>query len=1245
MRITATQIQQWADTRDAQGTLPILIRKLIVETSKPTELAMPGGDSVGQPGWDGVLTVVDGNAWVPTGASRWEMGCDKDVSRKAEEDFKKRTVGHKDAGADSSFVFVSPRRWSKKQSWRGKVKDSSQWLDVRALDADDLEAWLEIAPATTLWLGALLGLTGAGIQSVESYWEAWRTQSRIPLSIEAISAGRESTIQAFREALSKIPTVFAIEADSTGEAAAFACAMLVTLGQPAGAACITHRDGWHYVDTNPQLRILVATSQEIAAARAPKDGQMLIVPTNIGDRSGDFSRRAEHPALERTSLRRPDADRFEKALVEMGEDKADAARYARSTGRSWSVYRRRTAANPAVAHPAWVNDSMARVLTSIVLVGGWNDSRQGDIVCLEAVTGKKYEELESELRYLISLDDSPVVKIGHIWKAKAPLELLYLYAREISGNELTRYFATVEAILAKPDPALELDADKRWMASVYGKVRNESGIVIDSLVDSLVKLSVYAELAQDDRIAAGVTTLIEGLLDGADGERWLSLSGVLQELAEAAPETFLSAIEKSLRRDDTPIGKLFTEGNGDLVFGRNWHTDLLWALEILAWSPRNLARVADILAQLDRWPVQQNLLNRPMNTLISLFRPWWPQTTASDKIRMDCIDRVLQRHNEVGWNLLSALWQQRFLSASANAKPHWRDDDAGAPAPGIDSSVRRFYAEIVERAIVQAAGKATRIAKLIDDFDNFSPEHRHKVINLVGNIRPAPDADLEVVRTAIRKYIGWHNTYNEDGQQSERIFIDSLRRQFDALASANIARRHAWLFENGWVILPDGRAKDHEEETSARELARQEAVHDVFESEAWTGLTELARLAGDPALVGWSVARLGSLIRELSAWALERFSESGNEWHNPLVSGVLHGLGDENRAILMREAAASLPPEDAAAFLSAAPFTPATWNFVESCGDASEQAFWGNIRPQVLFAEGDDLRYCIDSLIQVRRHRTAFVAAHVGPNRGDPDQLLVLLEGIAAGEDSDGPLPDGWHIGEAIKRIAAAQIIPRRQLARLEFAYFRALEHGKGTPNLYAELLSQPAEFMECIALVFRASNAPSEPIDESRRASAEIAWHVLHGGRGVPGRRDDDSVDEIVFDEWISAVRKLAADADRRDITDITIGEWLSACPSDPDGKWPCGAVCELLEREDAAKIRQGFEIGVLNNRGVHGRALDAGGASERKLADHYRNYAKAFLVSHPATASALESIAKSYDLQAVGEDNDANLIREGVR
>ena len=117
MRITATQIEQWADTRDAQGMLPILIRRLISATTTITALSMPGGDSVSTSGWDGIVQADKGNIWVPDGASFWEMGCSSDIITKARSDFRKRNqqISPQEA-TKSCFIFVSPRRWPKKVS-------------------------------------------------------------------------------------------------------------------------------------------------------------------------------------------------------------------------------------------------------------------------------------------------------------------------------------------------------------------------------------------------------------------------------------------------------------------------------------------------------------------------------------------------------------------------------------------------------------------------------------------------------------------------------------------------------------------------------------------------------------------------------------------------------------------------------------------------------------------------------------------------------------------------------------------------------------------------------------------------------------------------------------------------------------------------------------------------------------------------------------------------------------------------
>lgn len=1246
MRITATQIEQWADTREAQGLLPILVRRLISATTSATKLAIRGGDSVNMPGWDGSLNINVGNAWVPVGQSRWEMGCSEKVDSKAAQDFETRTKSTaREVASKMDFIFVSPRRWAGKETWRETAAGAKHWREVRVYDADDLEAWLETAPGVELWFREVLGLAGPGVQSIQSYWETWRSQTKKPITVEAISAGRQARVDALREALSKAPALLVIEADSTEEAVAFTCAELLALGHAESAACITTREGWHYVDKNPQLRILVAGSPEVAVVRAAKDGATLIVPVNIGDRPDHFSPLAAQAAGQALILERPDAEHFEKALVALGEDEADAARYTRSTGRSWSVYRRMSAANPSISHPTWMNNPSARALTAIVLVGGWDERRPGDVACLEAVTGKPYSELERDLLHLARQDDPPVLKIGSVWKAKAPLELLYLYAKEITGDELKSFFATAEAILTKPDPALDLHPDKRWMASVYGKVRDESGIVINSIVDSLAKLSFYAENNRDERIATGVAGLVRTLLHDVDGDRWLSLSDVLRELAEAAPEAFLDAVEESLQRKDAPIRRLFTEHGGDNVFGRNWHADLLWALETLAWSPRHLGRVTDILAHLVSSPVPKNWGNRPENSLSSVLRPWWPQTTAGPDQCLACVDRLIERHNDVAWDLLVALMPKHQSFVTPNAKPHWRDDDAGAPTPNSTEGFGEYLSQLGARIVEQARGKPERIAELVQDLDGFGGQYRAQIIRLVETSLGFPDDDREVIRSALRKYVSWHNSYNREGGKRSRAAADRLRKQFDALAPASASKRHAWLFENGWVELPDGRDDDYKKQDADRERLRKQAVREVLAEEGWAGLTKLGHLAGHKFIVGWEVANAGFDESDLLAWVLALFADSGEAWHHELISGVLHGLDPVKRGSFLAAATAGLSPVSKAAFVSAAPCIRETWEFLESCSQDAREAYWKTIRPGVIRAEHEDLCYAVNRLIEVNRHRTAFVASYIEFKKGDAAQMLTLLEGIAAGAEPEGPLPDAWRIGEAIEAITKAGAANRRQLALLEFKFFRALEHGKGAKVLYDEMLNDPTLFMECVCLVFKPHSGTSEPLDEARKAAAELGWSVLHHGRGVPGSRADGSIDRVKFDAWIDAARKSAAENDRLRVTDSIIGEWLSTCPADPDGKWPCAAVRDLLEQADADSIRSGFHCGVRNNRGVHSRAMGAGGDQERDLAARYRSMAEPLRGSHPRTAAVLESIAGSYDSDARWHDDDAKLLKEGAR
>ncbi len=1255
MRITATQIAQWADTRDAQSTLPTLVRRLISATCETTALAMPGGDSVGLPGYDGVVQASRGNAWVPVGLSLWETGCSEDVIKKARSDFKKRSKSStKESVANTSFVFVSSRRWARKQAWVTEAKDTNHWLDVKAYDADDLEAWLETAPGVSLWFSELLGLSGSGVSSVARYWETWRSQSSPALTSAAICSKRDVAASAFREAISSALPLVVIEADSREEAVSFACAQLLDIGQADHAVCVTSSDGWRFVDANTQLRFALATTVEIATARAPTAGFTLLIPMSLGDRPAyPRDRGGDANDKSRIELSRLNAQDFEAALVDLGVENSDASRLTSAVGRSWSVYRRVRAANPAISRPTWMTDAAARCLSAVTLVGCWSGDKAGDRACLEAIFDGTYAQLEAQLRHMASVNDSPVLQIGAVWKAKAPLELLYLFASKITSTELRAFFTLAEAVLSKPDPSLELETDKRWAAAIYGKVREESGLAINSIVDSIVKLRVYAERNRDDGhanlIMSAVDNLVRNLLHDADAQRWLSLSSLLRELAEASPDVFLGELERSLNSNDAPVLSLLAETESSSLFNRAWHTDLLWALEVLAWYPARLTRVADILSRLVATPIKGNWSNTPKNTLISLFRPWWPQTTATAEQRIASIDRMLQTRNSVTWNLLASVIGRHGF-ATANAKPCWRDDDAGARSAGDATDFGWYASEIGARLLKHAEDYPDRIAKLTDAIDRFAGDYRSRLAELIEQAVKFDDDGRELIRASLRKHLNWHNSFNRDGTKGIREMADRLRPVFDVLAARDVIKRHAWLFKSHWVELPDGREDDYERADVLRSQLRADGIRSIFEVRGWDGLKSLGAIAEDRWLVGREIAKFASNEPAFLPWIVEQFVDCGASNHQLVVGGALREMQEDARITFLEAAIDGYAERigqsaEVAALLVTAPCDRKTWDFVEILETAVRTIYWDTVNPGFMPNDASaDRLHLVDRLLEAKRHRTAFQVLEHHFKEVDATLLAHMLDEIRKGSEPNGPTAQHWNIGDAFAHLHNSGQIARRDLATLEFAYFSALEHTEhGARNLYAELLSDSQFFMELICLVYKPRTGEPEPADASLKPAAELAWRVLHEGRGLPGTSPDGTLDVEAFARWVKATRDLAEVRDRAECVDSVIGQWFSNCPSDDDGTWPCAAVLNLLDENGAENLRDGFSTGIANNRGITSRAYDDGGLQERTLSQKYRDLGKPFHATHPNVAAMFEQIAQSYDRHAFYEDRSAQLRIEG--
>ncbi len=497
MHITATRIADWAKTKEAQALLPRLVRQLIHAGGNLTQAAFPSGDSTGLPGWDGELKSDHSTAWIPKGKSFWEFSCEGNVTTKANEDYAKRTKQTtRKARAKATFIMVTARRWPQKGKWLTRKVRTKEWREIRAYDADDLEQWLEQTPAVALWFAEKLGIHGPGVESIEKHWRDWAEQSDPSISREALLVDRQDTRDRFLEDVQRCldinePKPFIIKADSIEEGSAFVCAALLMHAQfSVTSLVVTQPDGWGYVDQNPALKVVIAAGPEVARKPTCRDGLVVIIPHLIGGTSSSLHGMEEKDSRTSLSIERPSIYEFERALSSIGIDDALSKRLAVSTGRSWSVFRRHRAVNPAIRKPLWLDMPQASALSTLCLLGGWSAEKSADREIVAQISGRPYEDIDRDLRYVALVNDAPVLMIGRIWKAKSPLELLDLIGGRITSDQLDHFFQMAKSILATPDPQLDLPDKDRHAAQIYGKVRAESALLIETLCDTLVKLAV-----------------------------------------------------------------------------------------------------------------------------------------------------------------------------------------------------------------------------------------------------------------------------------------------------------------------------------------------------------------------------------------------------------------------------------------------------------------------------------------------------------------------------------------------------------------------------------------------------------------------------------------------------------------------------------------------------------------------------------------------------------------------------------
>ncbi len=284
--------------------------------------------------------------------------------------------------------------------------------------------------------------------------------------------------------------------------------------------------------------------------------------------------------------------------------------------------------------------------------------------------------------------------------------------------------------------------------------------------------------------------------------------------------------------------------------------------------------------------------------------------------------------------------------------------------------------------------------------------------------------------------------------------------------------------------------------------------------------------------------------------------------------------------------------------------------------------------------------------------RSAFSAVSPWRNKLPATRWVDILQAVVRGEEPDGPFPSSGSLDEVFQLLDADVAISGDQIANLELPFMKLLcsyghrDHER-TLALHRRLAREPELFVELLCWRYTRRDGADEPEREELSAErckflAKLAYHSLEGWNNVPGCDADGAMSPDDFIAWADSALRLAADAERKEVSEIHFGALLARMARRRSwDDWLPDVILEYLDRSECAALRERFCMGVRNARGVTTRRRYDGGEQERGLAEHYRELAARYGNSHPRLSESLLSIAERYERDARQEDEWA-AVRE---
>lgn len=858
------------------------------------------------------------------------------------------------------------------------------------------------------------------------------------------------------------------------------------------------------------------------------------------------------------------------------------------------------------------------VLLALALVGGWNEKSSGDIKTIEALSGRRIEDIKRILRNENSIHSGNIKYSNGHWSISAHLSALLSEADNVFDDHIDLFFEAIRSCLLEIDPKCDLPANQRSFSALLSRDnhRSFSDRITAGLAETLAILGNHNKEfvnCSRNKILYEIYRFEREIFRTSDWRIYATITKVIQLLGEACPDAFMDEISRLLRTKDCAFLQYLSETE-DSITTWQYGYEIGNTLSIISKKEEYFSKAMSTLLLLSA--------ERPefIDIMVGIVLPWYPQTHASSNVRIGVFKGLAQEDANLTWDILMKLMPGVVTTGSPIQRPKYLEIDEMTeqvtPKDYYDVSIG--YIRLAEDMIGSDINRMCDMISVIDDVDITIQQEILGVIN--NNSKSLDDTSKAQLWNALKDFIHKHRKFSDVSWALEEERISDIEDLANKLIPDDSRLNYIRLFRKDQYSLFMGRDSYSEEELK---IKREQicALEDIYTNNGLDVFVKFVESVENKRIVG---ARASTILKDDEVRRLIRLSIDVDK--DEFLEGLMTAYQFDRVETIIKDYSDDVKVK----ILYKLPLSDKLILYVKSLNLKAQEIFWKKTNAWGYTNDSYTmLEDTISSLNQYHRTKKSIDLMYYGIFHTDKNVLIqpnLVIETLKKNVDNQAKnTQNEYQIQQLIKWLQERNT-DKPTMLELEWKYLAFLKDSEGYPpiNLWQELSENPRFFIWIVKIICGKENNPSWSNEDKQKIMSHC-YDLLYSWKRVPGLDKSGKINKESLDKWFCYVKQKSIEFDISGLAMNYFGQAAFHSPADADGFFIDREVAKYLQFDIEGAILSGYHSEAINSRGVY--CVDYTGETEFKIEESY------IVKAHAADenglfrlAETLRNIAASY-------------------